>query len=313
MWRLVLSNLILQLLFVAVNQHFRVTSADALLPRNVLPRKPSFGTLSVGSQPAVDSLLANEPNCSRWIWGQCYFTNGFCGEGRQHATRSGEGCRIIGITSRCEKPCNPEPQQHYFPNGDSSKHIWGIEEENGKDKNKLDYLEPDNSWDSPKANELQYEDNRPDDFIVKDGGEHDFGADDGTHSSRNGLNSNGDEDSGDSHCRWEKAVWSKCKGGYKTRVRNLRKNRGESLGKSCPSVKRDVKTCKSSADLLTAGGETENEKVVSSGGVSVCKWDPESRVCQKCDKGTQQCTMSLLTGSALKCGPERKFKQSCTQ
>ena len=69
-------------------------------------------------------VLANEPNCSRWIWGQCYFNYGMCGVGKQHATRSGEGCRIIGITSRCFKSCELPPPPVPGPNS-GSKCIWG--------------------------------------------------------------------------------------------------------------------------------------------------------------------------------------------
>ncbi|XP_075248592.1 uncharacterized protein LOC142341502 isoform X2 [Convolutriloba macropyga] len=311
--------------FFICSLSFMLTICVSVASGDVLPSKWTIGEqlpqkplpphieVSPGTQPQVQNLLANEPNCSRWIWGQCYFNYGMCGVGKQHATRSGEGCRIIGITSRCFKSCELPPPPVPGPNS-GSKCIWGVDcdkDETVKEPKPLPPIQYPVTWD-PDPNSL----------------------DDKMQAEKPS-----EED--DEHCRWEKAPWSKCVNGMKERLRRLRNNRAIARGLTCPSMKRDTKTCGSKSKSkdksgggnkkLTILGEKEGinyypkslmpDKIPGMGpdqeyAVSdPCKWDHSVKKCGLCDPVTMEktCTMPLLSGNPSTCGDERKGQFSCME
>lgn len=248
-------------------------------PRNL----PSM--LSAGLQPAVDSLLANEPNCSRWIWGTCYFNHGLCGEGKQHATRSGDGCRIIGITSRCFKECDMKSAHPYPPSNVESQ--WGVDEDDKSKKgDKGDaFLDFDKDWAREDIPELPRYGNSA------------------FYAEKMFLGDGSDQDG--EHCRWYRAEWGPCENGVKTRERKLRKNRGEKEGRTCPSIKMDTKSC----------GAKPMEEIPNKDPVprldATCKWNHEAKKCDKCEKSRTSCVMPLLSGNPATCGEERKLTIDC--
>lgn len=266
--------------------------------------------LSGGSQPAVDSLLANEPNCSRWIWGTCYFNHGMCGEGKQHATRSGDGCRIIGITSRCYKECGKNNATPYQSQSLDDGEIWGIDENNNKEG------KPSGKPQPPKFEDPYLLPDIYDRNWAKEGNMYADQLLEHTGISPGTLDSSDEGD--DSHCRWMKAAWGPCRGGVKTRVRKLRKNRKQKEGLSCPDQKRDTKAC-----LLSGVDLEAQKKAIGAMGDSLeaevtrldetCKWNKETRKCGKCEPQEKSvtCVMPLLSGNPAICGEERKFELDC--
>ncbi|XP_063727107.1 uncharacterized protein LOC134854682 [Symsagittifera roscoffensis] len=308
------------------------------------PLHHQSSVLQVGAQPQVQNLLANEPNCSRWIWGQCYYNHGMCGEGKQHATRSGDGCRIIGITSRCFKAC--KPQELLTPNNPRMPHapkcIWGVDCE----REEIPALPPpQNNYKDPYISMMPGEDNRDESErnIKPNIPQMDHPED--REDSRE-----------DKHCRWHKAKWGKCVNGQKFRVRKLRHNRSQNQAQVCPSMKRDTKACgggsmSGNANAKPIAGRREfidldfspsevkqfypdeliplivpaEKEEVSSDYTrdAPCKWDQSVRVrkCGKCigegegegdnQKGEMTCTLPLLSGNPNTCGTERKMQISC--
>lgn len=304
-----------------------LTNADVLPSRqNYELPSANLPSMLVGSQPPVDSLLANEPNCSRWIWGQCYYNHGMCGEGKQHATRSGDGCRIIGITSRCYKPCQPQQtyKDPYFeksPGGVlDDDNYWGVDEKKDSDDDKKkgggskSDLPDDMYWPSEDNRNFPY---------GRESEQTGFVADD--NAPLKGLDGASSVDG--EHCRWYKASWSECnEDGLKTRVRKLRKNRGADQGLTCPSIKRDTKMCGASTTddalfSMTADDADSGDMLVKLPAVAPqdmridapCKWDQSVKKCEKCDPKTKEmtCTMPLLSGNPGTCGEERKMQMDC--
>jgi len=297
--------------------------------------------VSEGTQPEVQNLLASEPNCSRWIWGSCYYNFGACGEGKQHATRSGDGCRIIGITSRCFKACVQENNDlstyDWYRPAPSSRCIWGVDCDNKEEKT------PPKPQPDPWSNK-NFENENDGMQVEPVPPSNNFYPPSPGGSSPNMLlpmDQSSDDEPG-SHCRWEKASWTKCVDGMKYRTRKLRVNRGASRNLICPNMIRDSKACGSSMSKsgktkkIARGSLSQNsgmvkddvkiqyypesmmpERPIDTGEQykrsDTCQWDSSVMKCDKCDDKIQEmtCRMPLLSGNPKTCGEERKMQKSC--
>jgi hypothetical protein len=226
-----------------------------------------------GTQPDVAELLETRANCSGWIWGTCYVTDGSCGDGTRVASRSGTGCRIIALTVRCHEPCSDKWNSY-------SGASWGINEISDPQE---------------EAGKNKY----PDEYALDAFDNNQFVADD--HLSPSLEPEDGE------HCRYLNADWSACQSdGTKKRTRTLRTNRREADGLICPVTKRDTKHC-----TYDSPGSGASEPATGDG--LACSWRKSSKTCQKCDKARhlKKCSMSLKKGNPDTCGKTREYTMPC--